>query len=129
MASAPRLSPIMPVHWNNTGVKVSNLHKGLQYLLRRESISQNDLKMILNRLRPEISEKKYRGVTAHYVGIYQFKIKQRLRDDPPTVPPDLRASVGSIVTLNAFDTGNGDVDEGTAVGMNWFLREKGARLE
>jgi len=129
MASAPRLSPIMPVHWNNTGLKVSNLHKGLQYLLRNENITDNDRELILQRLRPEIRAEKFGGVTAGCVGFYQFKIKQRLRDDPPTVPPDLRASVGSIPTLDAFNTGNGDVDEGTAVGMNWFLREKGARLE
>ncbi len=31
--------------------------------------------------------------------------------------------------MDAFARGNGDVDDATAVSLNWFLREKGARLE
>jgi hypothetical protein len=87
MAANQQLDPIQPVHWGNTGIKVSNLHKGLLYLLRNESITENDLEMILKRLRPEIRAKKFGGVTAEYVGYYQVQTKQQLPNDaPPDCP-------------------------------------------
>ena len=64
------MKAIRPVHLHNTGPKVSNLHKGLLFLLLHQTgVSDNDRKTIQNRLAPELRKQMFGQATAELVGI------------------------------------------------------------
>src|SRR5262249_24337754 len=82
---------IRPVHLRDAGSNVSNLHKGLLFLLLHQSISDNDRKPLQRRLAPELRGQTFGSVTEELVGLFQNQLKQRAlrpRSDVPNRKPD-----------------------------------------
>jgi hypothetical protein len=78
--------PIQPVHLDDKGAAVSNLHKGLLFLiLNQPNISDNDRSILKQRLAPEMRDETFGRATADLVGIWQDQMKHRL-----AVPKELR---------------------------------------
>ena len=112
---------IQPVHLHDTGAKVSNLQKGLLFLILNQSgISDNDRKTLQRRLAPELREQTFGKATEDLVGIWQGQLKRR-RD----LPEELKNKVKTL-PIGQNDQGNGDVDKVTAEALNWLLRKLGA---
>jgi len=117
------MKDITPVHLNNTGPKVSNLHKGLLFLvLHQPGISDNDRTTLAQRLAPEISAEKFGPVTAELVGIWQFQFKNWPNYLPPLTQAP-KAKVATLVINPATGRGNGDVDAVTAEALSWLLKK------
>ncbi|MFK4511830.1 hypothetical protein [Bradyrhizobium daqingense] len=119
------MKPIRPIHLHDTGAEVSNLHKGLLFLvLHQPAISDSDRKTLQSRLAPEVRAQIYGAATTELVGIWQNQLKN-WPDYFPPLPQELKAKVR---TLGASPTGRGtgDVDEVTAEAFNWLLRTFGA---
>jgi hypothetical protein len=103
--------PITSVHLNNTGAAVSNLHKGLLFLIMNEpGISNNDRRELQEQLAPEMHPETFGQATLRLVKIWQEQLNTR-----GDVPQDIKPGVQ-----------NGDVDEKTAKALNWLLRQLGA---
>lgn len=116
---------IQPVHLHDTGPRVSNLHKGLLFMvLHQPGISENDRRTLQRRLAPEIRTETFGEVTADLVGIWQNQFRN-WPDYLPALPKRLKERVRSL-PLSPDGRGNGDVDEITADALNWLLREFGA---
>ena len=116
------MKAIRPVHLHDTGPKVSNLHKGLLFLLLNQTgVSDNDRETIQKRLAPEIRKQTFGQATAELVGIFQKLLKGRT-----DLPKQLKARVQDLPISPGTDRGNGDVDEVTADGLNWVLKKSGA---
>jgi hypothetical protein len=96
------------------GARVHNLHSALQFLLLHQSISDNDLRILRQRLAPEMRDETFGKATSDLVGIWQDQMKHRL--DVPKVLRDL-------LPVPA----NGDVNTPTADALNWLLAKLGAR--
>ncbi len=105
------MRPIQPVHLDDKGAAVSNLHKGLLFLLLHQSISDNDLSILRQRLAPEMRDGTFGKATFDLVSIWQDQMKHRL-----AVPNVLR----NLLQVN------GDVDTPTANALNWLLTKLGA---
>jgi hypothetical protein len=117
---------IQPVHLRDTGPKVSNLHKGLLFLLiNQPGISPNDRETLQHRLAPEVREEKFGDVTAELVGMWQYQFKNWPNYLPP-LPRWLKAIVQNFPISAVTGRGSGDVDEGTAKALNWYLRKLSA---
>jgi len=106
--------PIQPVHLGDKGAAVSNLHKGLLFLiLNQPGISDNDRSILGQRLAPEMRDETFGKATFDIVSIWQDQMKHRL-----DVPKELRDRLPL--------TANGDVDKPTANALNWLLAKLGA---
>ena len=105
------MRPIQPVHLDNSGAKVHNLHSALLFLILHLSISDNDLSILRRRLAPEMRDETFGKATSDLVQIWQDQMKHRL--DVPKV-------------LRDFLHDNGDVDTPTANALNWLLAKLGA---
>lgn len=117
---------IRPVHLHDVGPKVSNLHKGLLFLvLHQPGISDNDRKTLQERLAPELREQTFGDATAELVGIWQSQLKN-WPNYLPALPPNLKTKVQNLRVSPTTGRGSGDVDEVTAEALNWLLREFGA---
>ena len=117
---------IQPVHLHNTGPKVSNLHKGLMFLLiYQPGISNNDRKTLQRRLAPELRTQTFGDATAELVGIWQYQLRNWPNYLPP-LPLWLKAKVQNLPISPITGRGNGDVDEVTAEALNWLLKKLGA---
>jgi hypothetical protein len=104
--------PIRPVHLNDTGAAVSNLHKGLLFLiLNQDGISDNDRHILQKRLAPEMRDETFGRTTYDLVWIWQDQLKHQ-----STAPKEIRDPL--VV--------NGDVDKPTANALNWLLAKLGA---
>lgn len=107
---------IQPVHLDDTGDAVSNLHKGLLFLIFQQAgISDNDRSILAQRLAPEVRSHKFGNATLDLVMIWQEQLKKR-----SNIPQKVRNDIIKYVTVN------GDVDEATAKALNWLLTEVGA---
>ena len=116
------MKAVKPVHLHERGAEVSNLHKGLLFLIVHQSgISDNDRKTLQQRLAPELREERFGDATAEIVGLWQNLLRSW-----PNLPASLRARVSTLPVSDTTRRGNGDVDEITAEGLNWILREYGA---
>ena len=126
------MKDIQPVHLNNTGPKVSNLHKGLLFLLfHQPGISNNNRKALQERLAPDLGSQTFGDATAELVGLWQYQLKNWPDYLPPLSKklskkvqnlPGLTSPTGALVA----GKGNGDVDEVTAEALNWLLKKFGA---
>ena len=105
------MRPIQPVHLGDKGARVHNLHSALQFLLLHQSISDNDLRILRQRLAPEMRDETFGKATSDLVGIWQDQMKHRL-----AVPKELRDPLQV----------NHDVDRPTANALNWLLAKLGA---
>jgi hypothetical protein len=116
------MKDIKPVHLGDSGPKVSNLHKGLLFLVfHQPGISHNNRKSLQERLAPEVRRETFGNATAELVGIWQYQLKH-WPDYLPALPNWLKAEVQKLPMSNT-GPGNGDVDEGTAQALNWLLRK------
>ena len=117
------MKEIRPVHLGDCGPKVSNLHKGLLFLLfHQPGISHNNRKSLQQRLAPDVRTETYGNATAELVGIWQYQFKN-WPDYMPTIPRSLKGDVQSILVSSGTGRGNGDVDKPTATLLNWLLRK------
>ena len=108
------MRPIRPVHLDDSGTAVSNLHKGLLFLiLNQPGISDNDRSILKQRLAPEIRDETFGKATSDIVSIWQDQLKHRL--DVPKALRDLLPAPP-----------NGDVNKPTANALNWLLAKLGA---
>ena len=106
------MRPIQQVHLDGKGAAVSNLHKGLLFLiLNQPGISDNDRSILKQRLAPEMRDETFGKATSDLVSIWQDQMKHRL--DVPKV-------------LTNLVQANGDVDTPTANALNWLLTKLGA---
>jgi hypothetical protein len=103
--------PIQPVHLDDSGAKVHNLHSALLFLILHLSISDNDLSILRRRLAPEMRDETFGKATSDLVQIWQDQMKHRL-------------DVPKVLTNLVHD--NGDVDTPTANALNWLLTKLGA---
>ena len=118
------MKEIRPVHMGDSGPKISNLHKGLLFLLfHQPGISQNNRKSLQQLLAPEIRTQTFGNATAELVGIWQYQLKNWPNYLPP-LPKWLKDELQSLPISGG--TGNGDVDEVTATALNWLLKKFGA---
>ena len=91
------MKPIKPVHLNGRGATVSNLHKGLLFLIMHEpGISDNDRHTLQGELAPDLQTETFGQGTLRLVKIWQEQ-------------------------LNLLQ--NGDVDQKTADALNGLLRQ------
>jgi hypothetical protein len=105
------MTPIEPVHLNDTGAAVSNLHKGLLFLIMYEpGISDNDRRTLQKQLAPDLQAQMFGQATLRLVKIWQEQLNHR-----SDVPQELKPLVEK-----------GDVDQKTADALNWLLRKLGA---
>ena len=126
------MKAINPVHLGDTGPKVSNLHKGLLFLLfHQPGISNNNRKALQQRLAPELGTQTFGDATAELVGLWQYQLKNWPNYLPPLPKglskkvqnlPGLTSPIGALVA----GKGNGDVDAVTAEALNWLLKKFGA---
>src|SRR5262249_46612465 len=79
--------PIQPVHLDDSGAKVHNLHSALLFLILHLSISDNDLSILRRRLAPEMRDETFGKATSDLVQIWQDQMKHRL--DVPKVLTNL----------------------------------------
>ena len=120
------MKEIRPVHMGNSGPKVSNLHKGLLFLLfHQPGISHNNRKSLQQLLAPDVRTQTFGNATLELVGIWQYQLKNWPNYLPP-LPKWLRDEVQNYLTIAANGRGNGDVDEVTAKALNWLLKKFGA---
>ena len=105
------MRPIQPVHLDDKGPKVHNLHSALLFLILHLSISDNDLSILRRRLAPEMRDETFGKATFDLVQIWQDQMKHRL-DVPKVLRDPLQV--------------NGDVDTPTANALNWLLAKLGA---
>jgi hypothetical protein len=125
------MKEIKPVHLHDTGPKVSNLHKGLLFLvLHQPGVSDNDRKTLQRRLAPELRAQTFGDATAELVGLWQYQLKN-WPDYLPALPKNLKTKVQNLpgsVSPRAIvaGRGNGDVDAVTAEALNWLLKKFGA---
>ena len=117
---------IQPVHLHDKGAKVSNLHKGLLFLLLHQSISDNDRETLQQRLAAELRGQTFGSVTEELVGMFQNQLKQRAARARSDVPDKLKEKLRNLPVSDRTGRGNGDVDELTAEGLNWLLTKLGA---
>lgn len=117
---------IQPVHLHDTGPKVSNLHKGLLFLvLHQRGISDNDRAKLSKRLAPEVATVTFGNATAEVVGMWQYQFKS-WPDYLPALPKALKDKVKDLPVSPITGRGNGDVDVITADFLNWLLKKLGA---
>ena len=121
------MKPIQPVHLNDTGPKVANLHKGLLFLLLHQpGISNNNRKTLQGRLAPDLRKQTFGDATAELVAIWQNQFKNWPNYLPP-FPKWLKPKIQNLLTVwPAAGKGNGDVDAVTAEALNWLLKKFGA---
>jgi hypothetical protein len=118
------MKEIRPVHLGATGPRVSNLHKGLLFLvLHQPGISDNDRKTLQKGLAPELGTQTFGAWTAHLVGLWQSQLKKWPNYLPP-LPKWLKDKVRTLPILPTGE-GNGDVEEVTAEALNWLLKKFG----
>lgn len=118
------MKEIKPVHLGDSGPKVSNLHKGLLFLLfHQPGISDNNRKSLQQRLAPDMRTQTYGNATRELVGIWQYQFKN-WPNYLPSIPKPLKDNeVRDIVVSSSAGSGNGDVDKATATLLNWLLRK------
>jgi hypothetical protein len=117
---------IQQVHLRDTGPKVSNLHKGLLFLvLHQRGIDDNDREILSQRLAPEVRTQTFGNATAELIGIWQYQFKN-WPNYLPALPQSLKAQVQNLPISPATGRGNGDVDQVTAEALNWLLKRLGA---
>ena len=105
------MRPIKPAHLHDTGAAVSNLHKGLLFIIMDEpGISDDDRQSLQRQLAPEMQPEKFEMATFRLVKILQEQLNSR-----PDIPKEHKPGVQ-----------NGDVDEKTADALNFLLRQLGA---
>jgi hypothetical protein len=126
------MKAIQPVHLHKTGPKVSNLHKGLLFLLfHQPGISDGNRKVLQARLAPELGSQTFGDATAELVGLWQYQLKN-WPDYLPPLPKALKLKVQNLPGLGTptgalvAGKGNGDVDDVTAEALNWLLKKFGA---
>ena len=84
------MKAIQPVHLNNIGPKVSNLHKALLFLVfHQPGISDNDRETLQKRLGPDLRTQTFGNATAELVGIWQYQLKN-WPDYLPALPKNLK---------------------------------------
>jgi hypothetical protein len=77
--------PIKPIRYNATGPTVSNLHKGLLFLIMHEpGISDDNRRTLAARLAPELRTQTYGQATLDIVKLWQGQLNNR-----PDVPKEL----------------------------------------
>ena len=70
------MRPITQVHLNETGAAVSNLHKGLLFLIMHEpGISNNDRRTLQGELAPDLRTETFGQATLRLVKIWQERLK------------------------------------------------------
>jgi len=118
---------IRPVHLHNSGPRVSNLHKGLLYLvLHQPGISDDTRKTLQKELAPDLRTQTFGEATADLVGIWQNQFKN-WPDYLPSLSQKVQAQVQKLPPiLPGAGRGSGDVDEPTAYVLNWLLKKFGA---
>jgi len=100
--------PIKPVHLSDTGAAVSNLHKGLLFLIMYEpGISDNDRSTLQRQLASDLQTQTFGRATFRLVKLWQEQLNSR-----SDVPKELKNLVQ-----------NGDVDRKTADALNWLLSQ------
>jgi hypothetical protein len=105
------VKPIKPVHLNAQGPAVSNLHKGLLFLIMGEpGISPNDRGALRKQLAPDLQAQKFGQATLRLAKLWQEQL-----NSSGDVPDKLKPGVQ-----------NGDVDQKTADALNWLLKKLGA---
>jgi hypothetical protein len=105
---------IRPVHLGDRGAEVSNLHKGLLFIIFHEpGISPNDRETLRRRLATEVRTETFGAATADLVGILQNQLKN-WPNDWPKPPSELSAKLRNLRI-------NGDVDDLTAEALNWLV--------
>ncbi|MBR0696846.1 hypothetical protein [Bradyrhizobium lablabi] len=117
------MKDIKPVHMGDSGPKVSNLHKGLLFLvLHQPGISHNNRKSLQLRLAADVRTQTFGSATAELVGIWQFQLKN-WPDYMPAQPRWLKDELQNLPMAANTGRGNGDVDTLTAKALNWLLRK------
>ena len=119
------MKEIRPVHMGDSGPKVSNLHKGLLFLLfHQPGISDDSRKSLQKFLAPEVRTQTFGKATEQLVGIWQYQFKSWPNYLPP-LPKWLKDGF-QYIPNTPMGRGNGDVDEITAKALNWLLKKFGA---
>jgi hypothetical protein len=117
------MKEVKQVHLGDSGPKVSNLHKGLLFLLfHQPGISHNNRKALQQRLASDVRIETYGNATAELVGIWQYQFRN-WPNYLPTIPRSLKGDVDSLLISSGAGRGNGDVDKATATLLNWLLRK------
>ena len=65
------MRPIKPVHLNDTGAAVSNLHKGLLLFIANESMVPSQCRKLLGQLARDLRTETFGMATYRLVRIYQ----------------------------------------------------------
>jgi hypothetical protein len=106
---------ITPVHLFETGAAVSNLHKGLLFIILGQSMTSDDRRSIQEQLAPDLKAELFGMPTFGLVKQWQEALNSR-RHQPP--PNDLPEDVEHLLPI----VQNGDVDQGTANVLNLIIR-------
>jgi hypothetical protein len=95
-AGSREMRAIQQVHLRDTGPKVSNLHKGLLFLvLHQRGIDDNDREILSQRLAPEVRTQTFGNATAELIGIWQYQFKN-WPNYLPALPQSLKAQVQNL---------------------------------
>jgi len=98
---------ISPVHFEDKGEAVSNLHKGLLFLiLHQPGISDDDRSSLQQQLGRELRDQRFGHATLSLVKIWQGQMQNPKFKPNPVI--------------------NGDVDDATAKGLNQLLADLAA---
>jgi len=109
---------IHPIHLNDQGDEVSNLHKGLLFLISHEGgISDNDRRILAQQLAPDLRDEAFGNATLNMVKVFQEQLKSR-----SNLPfsDELKKEIKFMMSVN------GDIDQPTADALNGLLKLEGA---
>jgi hypothetical protein len=114
------MTPIKPIDFGKSGPKVSNLHKGLLFLIiNQDGISPGDRESLQEQLAPDVRKQFFGEATRRLLGMWQVLLKQRT-----DLPKSLADKVRSLPMTPTG--GTGQLDDITAEALNWVLRKMGA---
>src|SRR3954464_10071784 len=117
---------IEPVHMGESGPRLAALHKGLLYLIRNQRNMTDGMRAAFEaQLKHDRIPDRFGTATASIVGIFQAQSVSRVRSQTKNTPNPVPTKFGGIPMLSRGDaaTGNGDVDDLTAEGLNWLVTE------
>jgi len=121
---------IEPVHMGESGPRLAALHKGLLYLIRNQRNMTDGMRAAFEaQLKHDRIPDRFGTATASIVGIFQAQLVSRVRSQTKNTPNPVPTKFGGIPMLSRGDaaTGNGDVDDLTAEGLNWLVTETRGR--